>query len=124
MFGAPAGVTAEKTAEGGQVAEIDPRGDGFHIQGRFPQQRLDLDDRKVNDPVVGGLSADAPDQVGQVFRGDVQSVGVVGNLFARGVLVDNHVHEPECKLLFACVSGVLPRRIVDISDINVPVKHP
>ena len=63
-------VPAEKAAQGRLVGKIDTRHDRLQVHRRFPEQRLDLENREADDPVPCRLPADLVHQVGQVLRSD------------------------------------------------------
>lgn len=120
------GVMAKETAQGRLVREPEPRGDQFQVHRRFTQQRFDLDEHIADDPVAGRMSADTPDQRGQVFRGNAQFLGIVGHILIRGVILKDHVQEPISELLLACILEFVAVRIRfgDIKNVAVPEKDP
>lgn len=70
---------------------------------------------------MGGLSADAPDQVREGFRGKTQFPCIVSHVLVGGMLLDDIVHKQESSLLLMRIPGLFRRGIADVDRINRPV---
>lgn len=117
-------VPAEKAAQGRLVGKIDTRHDRLQVHRRFPEQRLDLENREADDPVPCRLPADLVHQVGQVLRSDPEPLGEIRHVPVGRMFLDDRPHEPECQFFLMGISSLFSLRIIEIDGVDVPIEHP
>ena len=117
-------VPAEKAAQRRLVGEIDTRHDRLQVHRRFPEQRLDLENREADDPVPCRLPADLVHQVGQVLRSDPEPLGEIRHVPVGRMFLDDRLHETERQFLLVGIGCLLGLRIIEIDGVDVPIEHP